>query len=100
MPLDELKIDQVFIRDILTKESDQQITQSVIDLSHNFGLEAVAEGVETIEVMDMLTDRFHCDILQGYLFSKPITVDQIIAWWPKRTAAIAESSSARQRKLK
>jgi EAL domain-containing protein (putative c-di-GMP-specific phosphodiesterase class I)/GGDEF domain-containing protein len=96
MPLDELKIDQVFVRNILKIESDQQITQSVIDLSHNFGLEAVAEGVETIEVMDMLTDRFHCDILQGYLFSKPITVDQIIAWWPNRTAAFAESSSARQ----
>ena len=83
MPLDELKIDQVFVRNILDSSSDIQITQSVIDLAHHFQLEAVAEGVETKEIMELLIG-FGCDLLQGYLFSKPIKVDELVTWWPTR----------------
>jgi EAL domain-containing protein (putative c-di-GMP-specific phosphodiesterase class I) len=86
MPLDELKIDQVFVRNILDIESDRQITKSVIDLSHTFGFEAVAEGVESRAVMDLLIGEYGCDILQGYYFSKPIPIQELIAWWPTRRA--------------
>jgi diguanylate cyclase len=85
MPLDELKIDQVFVRNILQNPSDIQITQSVIDLAHHFQLEAVAEGVESRRIMDLLVG-FGCDLLQGYYFSKPVPVDQLVAWWPARRA--------------
>jgi len=88
MPLDELKIDQVFVRNILASPSDLQITQSVIDLAHHFGLEAVAEGVESREIMDLLIG-FGCNLLQGYYFSKPIQVEQLVAWWPSRNLALA-----------
>ena len=88
MPLDELKIDQVFVRNILDSASDLQITQSVIDLAHHFELEAVAEGVETKEIMDLLTG-FGCDLIQGYLFSKPLRVDEFVRWWPARLAPLA-----------
>jgi EAL domain-containing protein (putative c-di-GMP-specific phosphodiesterase class I)/GGDEF domain-containing protein len=87
MPLDELKIDQVFVRNILGSASDIQITQSVIDLAHHFQLEAVAEGVETKAIMDLLIG-FGCDLLQGYLFSKPLKVDELVRWWPNRRATM------------
>jgi EAL domain-containing protein (putative c-di-GMP-specific phosphodiesterase class I)/GGDEF domain-containing protein len=87
MPLDELKIDQVFVRNILDSASDLQITQSVIDLAHHFELEAVAEGVETKEIMDLLVG-FGCDLIQGYLFSKPLRIDDFVRWWPGRLAPL------------
>ncbi|MGA2551322.1 MAG: GGDEF domain-containing phosphodiesterase [Burkholderiaceae bacterium] len=96
MPLDELKIDQVFVRNILNIESDRQITKSVIDLSHTFGLEAVAEGVESREVMDLLINEYQCDILQGYFFSKPIPVGKFIEWWQYRLDPITRSTSEKR----
>jgi EAL domain-containing protein (putative c-di-GMP-specific phosphodiesterase class I)/GGDEF domain-containing protein len=90
MPLDELKIDQVFVRNLLDSASDLQIVQSVIDLAHHFKLEAVAEGVETKEIMDRLIG-FGCDLIQGYLFSKPLRIDDFVRWWPTRLAPLALS---------
>lgn len=83
MPLDELKIDQVFIRNLLQNESDQQITRTVIDLSHNFKLEAVAEGVETRAAMDYLS-ALGCDLIQGFHLGRPMPIENIPAWWARR----------------
>lgn len=71
LPVNELKIDQSFIRDMMDNFDDQIIVKSIIDLAHNLGLSVVAEGVETKEILDHL-NRLGCDIAQGYLIAKPM----------------------------
>lgn len=79
LPVDELKVDKSFIMDLLDNKDDILITQSVIDLAHNFGLLAVAEGIESEEIMNELR-KMKCDIAQGYYISKPMPPDQLIPW--------------------
>ena len=74
LPVDEIKIDQSFVRNMLTSEKDHAIVKAVIDLAHNFSLKVVAEGVETIAIANRLTEM-RCDILQGYVFDKPLPVE-------------------------
>ncbi|MEO8304268.1 MAG: GGDEF domain-containing phosphodiesterase [Betaproteobacteria bacterium] len=83
MPLDELKIDQTFVKNMLENKADVQIVRSVIDLAHNFELEAVAEGVEDGATLDMLA-RLSCDVIQGYYYARPMPVAQMPAWWATR----------------
>ncbi len=75
LPLDQLKIDQAFVRDILKDSSCGAIAQSIISLSKAMGLSVIAEGVETEEQRDFL-DRLGCHSFQGYLFSRPLPLDQ------------------------
>ncbi|MFH0709707.1 MAG: EAL domain-containing protein [Pseudomonadota bacterium] len=70
LPIDELKIDQSFIKALSTSDSDKTIVQTVITMGHTFGLEVIAEGVETAEQCEILK-AMGCDIYQGYLFSRP-----------------------------
>ena len=79
MPLTELKIDKSFVADLLNSENDALIVKATINLAHNLGLQVTAEGVETQDVMDTLSG-YHCDLAQGYLFSKPIPFDAFSAW--------------------
>jgi EAL domain-containing protein (putative c-di-GMP-specific phosphodiesterase class I) len=78
-PVHELKIDKMFVANMLTSRGDQQIVQSVIDLSHNFSLQAVAEGVENGQTLDELK-AMGCDIAQGYLFSRALPYDEFVLW--------------------
>jgi EAL domain-containing protein (putative c-di-GMP-specific phosphodiesterase class I) len=78
-PIDKLKIDQSFVRDILEDPADWAITKAIIGLGHTLGLRVVAEGVERLEEADWLRDA-GCDELQGYLFSKPMPPAQIEDW--------------------
>jgi len=71
LPVNELKIDQSFIRDMSDNIDDEIIVKSIIDLAHNLGLSVVAEGVETREILNKL-NSLGCDIAQGYLISRPI----------------------------
>jgi len=71
LPVNELKIDQSFIREMMSNIDDQIIVKSIIDLAHNLGLSVVAEGVETKDILDHLK-KLGCDIAQGYLIAKPM----------------------------
>ncbi|UTA49031.1 EAL domain-containing protein [Simiduia sp. 21SJ11W-1] len=71
LPVDTLKIDREFIKDIPYDESDMHISAVIIFLARQLGFQVVAEGVETQEQLAFLQAN-HCDLAQGYLFSKPI----------------------------
>jgi len=70
LPMDELKIDRSFIDDLITDENDEIITQTIISIGQKFGLEVIAEGVETKEQFEKLCS-IGCNLFQGYLFAKP-----------------------------
>ena len=78
LPLDQLKIDQSFVRNISKKSTDLVIIQTIIGMANNLGIEVIAEGVETIEQRDLLWD-LGCRIYQGYLFGRPSPNEQFIA---------------------
>ncbi|HZW26539.1 MAG TPA: EAL domain-containing protein [Gallionella sp.] len=75
LPLDQLKIDQSFVRDIASDSADAVMVRTIIDLAQNFGLDVIAEGVET-EVQHMFLKVHGCAGYQGYLFSKPVPVEE------------------------
>jgi diguanylate cyclase (GGDEF)-like protein len=76
-PIDGLKIDQSFVRDITTNSDDATIVTAIIAMAHNLKLKVIAEGVETEQQLSFLRDH-GCDEMQGYLFSKPVPADLFI----------------------
>ena len=76
-PIDYLKIDQSFVRDMLSNSDDRDIIESIILLGHRLKKVLIAEGVETREHVDAL-GRLGCDMYQGYYFSKPISKEALI----------------------
>jgi predicted signal transduction protein with EAL and GGDEF domain len=89
LPLDLLKIDRSFIREIETNPSDRAIVQTILNFAENLGLSVVAEGVETERQMLML--RQHgCRVYQGFLFARPMPLDEFMAF------AAVDPSSRRQ----
>ena len=76
-PVDKLKIDLSFIRDVTTDENDAAITMAIINLAHTLKLQVIAEGVETEEQLDFLKAN-NCDEFQGYYFSRPLPVPELI----------------------
>jgi len=75
-PFDKVKIDQSFVRDVTTNQSDAVIAKVIISMAHGLGLKVIAEGVETEAQCKMLCTH-GCDEIQGYLFSKPISIQAI-----------------------
>ena len=70
LPLDQLKIDQGFVRDLLTDANDASIARTIVTLAQSMDLSVIAEGVETVEQRDMLAS-LGCHTWQGYLFGRP-----------------------------
>jgi len=75
LPVDEIKIDKSFVLRMLESEKDLAIVKAIIDLAHNFSLKVVAEGVENLDIANRLAE-LHCDILQGYVFDRPLPVEE------------------------
>jgi len=78
LPLDQLKIDQSFVRNIGVKESDAVIVQTIIGMANNLGMEVTAEGVET-EEQRLFLKQHGCPVFQGYLFGKPVPLEEFEA---------------------
>jgi EAL domain-containing protein (putative c-di-GMP-specific phosphodiesterase class I) len=77
-PVDRLKLDQAFVRDIATDANDLAISRTIIAIAQQLNLEVVAEGVETTAQMTLLADA-GCHTMQGYLYSPAVPADQCIA---------------------
>ena len=87
-PIDILKIDQSFIRDITTDASDKAIVSAIIAMAKQLGIEVLAEGVEELAHQQFLHDQ-GCDYVQGYLYCKPIPADALLTRWKTITLATA-----------
>lgn len=86
-PVDRLKIDQFFIRDLETDPSDCAIVRAIISLAHTLGLRVVAEGVETRDHLARLKEE-GCDEGQGYLFAKPMPAEELPVFLNDRAKAL------------
>ena len=71
LALDQLKIDQSFVADVMTDSHDAAIARTIVTLGHSLGLQVIAEGVETVAQRDFLLS-IGCNIFQGYLYSEPL----------------------------
>ena len=87
LPVQELKIDQSFIRNLDETSEDAVIVRSTIEMSHNLGLKVVAEGVEYQHTLELL-ERWHCDMAQGFLISRPMEAVAFEAWVWKLRATV------------
>jgi diguanylate cyclase len=79
LPLQELKIDRVFVTDMVHDASHAAIVRSIIELAHNLGLSVVAEGVEDLPTLAALADS-GCDVIQGYVLARPMPAAQLPGW--------------------
>ncbi len=83
LPIDSLKIDRSFVRDLTTNPDDRAISAIIVTLGHSLGLVVVAEGVETEQQRAILLNQ-GCDFAQGYLFSPPLPAADFIEWLAHR----------------
>ncbi len=75
LPLNQLKIDQSFVRDLVNDGNDKTIIRTIISMAHSLNLQVIAEGVETTDQHEYLKQE-GCDHFQGYFFNKPSAIDE------------------------
>ena len=92
LPVDTLKIDQSFVRALATDPADATITSTIVQMAHALNLSTIAEGVETVEQMQLL-GSYGCARMQGYLFSEAVEPDEFTRkleappfWWLRRAS--------------
>jgi diguanylate cyclase (GGDEF)-like protein len=100
LPVDEVKIDQSFVMNMLRDANDAMIVHSIIALAHNMHRSVAAEGVENKKILEAL-QALGCDTAQGYYFSKPLSAADFEAWWRSTSWSAASlagpaNSTARQ----
>jgi diguanylate cyclase (GGDEF)-like protein/PAS domain S-box-containing protein len=96
-PIDDLKIDRSFVRDVILDGSDAQIARAIIGLAHNLGLRVVAEGIENLDQLKFLCEN-GCDEGQGFYFARPLREAQFQAWaqaWSGLPEELREAASGR-----
>ncbi|HZK22418.1 MAG TPA: EAL domain-containing protein, partial [Oscillospiraceae bacterium] len=81
-PIDIIKLDQFFIRQLSLMKNTYYIVESTINLAHNLGLKVIAEGIED-EATEKLLIEMGCDMGQGFLYSKPLNEQEIFTWFEK-----------------
>ena len=79
LPIENLKIDQSFVNDLIDNEDGEIIVNAIISLAHNLGLKVIAEGVEDFKQLQFLTEH-GCEYVQGYYLSRPLPEDEFILW--------------------
>lgn len=92
LPASEIKIDRSLITDLATREEDRVIVQTTIDMCHSLGYLVVAEGVEHEVTANMLKDM-GCDMIQGYLLSRPLPLEDMLIWLAERRKAALQQVS-------
>ncbi|MCG3114500.1 MAG: EAL domain-containing protein [Candidatus Manganitrophus sp. SA1] len=92
LPVDEIKIDKSFVKEMAVEKDDAMIVRSTIDLAHNLGLKVVAEGIETQEIYDRLV-ALGCDAAQGYYISRPVSPADLLGWLTDSPWASKKSAS-------
>ncbi|OLN23158.1 hypothetical protein BTO30_04085 [Domibacillus antri] len=78
-PIDCLKIDQSFVRDMADEGKGRDIVSTIVTLAHNLDLITIAEGTETAQQLTCL-EKQGCDVAQGYYFSKPLPAEECLEW--------------------
>lgn len=91
LPLNKLKIDQSFVREVTSSANDATIARTIVALGHSLGLQVIAEGVETVEQRDFLAAS-GCRFWQGFLFSRPAPVAEFERWSMTYQSAAAEGA--------
>lgn len=92
LPVDELKIDQSFVKELAPGNDDAVIVRSTIEMGHNLGLEVVAEGVEEARALALLRS-WGCDVIQGYYISRPVPAVEFEAWMERQSQPVLEALS-------
>ena len=92
LPVDELKIDRAFVRDLDRSTSNQAIVRTTVELGHSLGLKVVAEGIETPDVWAALL-RLGCDLGQGYMISRPMPAAEVPGWLGRQREQLSQALS-------
>lgn len=95
MPVTKIKIDRAFIKDVISDRSDAAITQGILSMAHHLSLEVVAEGVET-EAHAAFLRKNHCDLLQGYLFARPMPFAELKTYMDDHSPVVHTRVSGEQ----
>ena len=88
LPVQEVKIDQMFVRQVAESEKAREIVTSVIQLASRLKMSVIAEGVETAEILGIISS-LGCHFAQGYFYSKAIALPEFIDWWKTTQSAEA-----------
>lgn len=83
LPIDKIKIDRSFIKEVASNDSDLTIVKSMIELSHGLGKRVLAEGVETIDQLNLLR-HLGCDAVQGYFINKPLPEEKFVRYLERK----------------